>query len=100
MSDISAMTETGEIIDHKLQILVLERRNASRNMARFYVLAIEPTLYIGVKSHISCPDQRQAFMPDTRKGRRFRGKSRPLDNTKRCERWLAPKSVEKLPHKR
>jgi hypothetical protein len=39
MSDISAMTETGEIIDHKLQMLVLERRNASRNMARFYVLA-------------------------------------------------------------
>ena len=45
MSDISAMTETGEIIDHKLQMLVLERRNASRNMARFYVLAIEPTLF-------------------------------------------------------
>jgi hypothetical protein len=39
------MTETGEIIDHKLQMLVLERRNASRNMARFYVLAIEPTLF-------------------------------------------------------
>ena len=45
MSDISAMTETGEIIDHKLQMLVLERRNASCNMARFYVLAIEPTLF-------------------------------------------------------
>ena len=26
-------------------MLVLERRNASRNMARFYVLAIEPTLF-------------------------------------------------------
>jgi predicted DNA-binding WGR domain protein len=37
--------ETGEIIDHMLQMLVLERRNASRNMARFYVLAIEPTLF-------------------------------------------------------
>ena len=36
MSDIGAMTETGEIIDHKLQMLVLERRNASPNMARFY----------------------------------------------------------------
>jgi predicted DNA-binding WGR domain protein len=45
MSDISAMTETGEIIHHKLQMLVLERRNASSNMARFYVLAIEPTLF-------------------------------------------------------
>ena len=39
------MTETGEISDHKLQMLVLERRNAGRNMARFYVLAIEPTLF-------------------------------------------------------
>src|SRR5271165_1400481 len=28
---------------HKLQMLVLERRDASINMARFYVLAIEPT---------------------------------------------------------
>ena len=45
MSDIGAMTETGEISDHKLQMLVLERRNAGRNMARFYVLAIEPTLF-------------------------------------------------------
>ena len=45
MSDISAMTEAGEIADHKLQMLVLERRNAGRNMARFYVLAIEPTLF-------------------------------------------------------
>jgi predicted DNA-binding WGR domain protein len=39
------MTEAGEISDPKLQMLVLERRNASRNMARFYVLAIEPTLF-------------------------------------------------------
>jgi predicted DNA-binding WGR domain protein len=45
MSDIGAMTQTGENLDHRLQILVLERRNASRNMARFYVLAIEPTLF-------------------------------------------------------
>ena len=45
MSDITAITETSEIINHKLQMLVLERRNASRNMARFYVLAIEPTLF-------------------------------------------------------
>jgi predicted DNA-binding WGR domain protein len=29
----------------KLQMLVLERRDESRNMARFYVLAIEPTLF-------------------------------------------------------
>lgn len=29
----------------KLQMLVLERRDAARNMARFYVLAIEPTLF-------------------------------------------------------
>ena len=45
MSDISAMRETGEIIDRKLQMLVLERRNASCNMARFHVFAIEPTLF-------------------------------------------------------
>jgi predicted DNA-binding WGR domain protein len=29
----------------KLQMLVLERRDPSRNMARYYVLAIEPTLF-------------------------------------------------------
>ncbi len=29
----------------KLQMLVLERTDASINMARFYVLAIEPTLF-------------------------------------------------------
>ena len=121
MRDNSAMTETGEIVDHKLQMLVLERRNASCNMARFYVLAIEPTLFaemalvregevrgvvvastsiltvplprnlstigwlerrgadIGSESHISCPDRRQAFMPDTCKGHRFRGKWRPME---------------------
>jgi hypothetical protein len=45
MSDISAMTETGEIIDHKLQSWCSSAGMASRNMARFYVLAIEPTLF-------------------------------------------------------
>jgi predicted DNA-binding WGR domain protein len=45
MSDIRAMTETSGIAGYKLQMLVLERRDASRNMARFYVLAIEPTLF-------------------------------------------------------
>ncbi len=29
----------------KLQMLVLERRDEACNMARFYVLAIEPTLF-------------------------------------------------------
>ena len=43
--DNDAIKNTGEIVDHKLQMLVLERRNASCNMARFYVLAIEPTLF-------------------------------------------------------
>jgi predicted DNA-binding WGR domain protein len=31
--------------ERKVQMLVLERRDESRNMARFYVLAIEPTLF-------------------------------------------------------
>jgi predicted DNA-binding WGR domain protein len=31
--------------DDKLQMLVLERRDKIRNLARFYVLAIEPTLF-------------------------------------------------------
>jgi len=43
--DNSSMTDTGDIAAHKLQMLVLERRDPSRNMARFYVLAIEPTLF-------------------------------------------------------
>ena len=43
--DNGAMTEVGEIASHRLQMLVLERRDASCNMARFYVLAIEPTLF-------------------------------------------------------
>ena len=43
--DNGAMKEVGEVADHRLQMLVLERRDASCNMARFYVLAIEPTLF-------------------------------------------------------
>jgi len=39
------MKDTGQVVDHWLQMLVLERREPSRNMARFYVLAIEPTLF-------------------------------------------------------
>ena len=39
------MMDTGDVDDHRLQMLVLERRDPSRNMARFYVLAIEPTLF-------------------------------------------------------
>jgi hypothetical protein len=33
------MMDTGDVDDHRLQMLVLERRDPSRNMARFYVLA-------------------------------------------------------------
>jgi predicted DNA-binding WGR domain protein len=43
--DNGSMTDTGDMAAHKLQMLVLERREPSRNMARFYVLAIEPTLF-------------------------------------------------------
>jgi predicted DNA-binding WGR domain protein len=39
------MKEPGEPASNKRQMLVLERRDPSRNMARFYVLAIEPTLF-------------------------------------------------------
>ena len=39
------MTDADEHTRHKLQMLVLERRDGTRNMARFYVLAIEPTLF-------------------------------------------------------
>ena len=39
------MKNAGEVADHRLQMLVLERRVPSRNMARFYVLTIEPTLF-------------------------------------------------------
>jgi predicted DNA-binding WGR domain protein len=40
-----AMENAEHIADHKLQMLVLERRDSNCNMARFYVLAIEPTLF-------------------------------------------------------
>jgi predicted DNA-binding WGR domain protein len=43
--DNGSMTDKGDPASHKLQMLVLERRDASVNMARFYVLAIEPTLF-------------------------------------------------------
>ena len=43
--DNGSMTDKGDPVSHKLQMLVLERRDASVNMARFYVLAIEPTLF-------------------------------------------------------
>lgn len=39
------MENAGEPTDHKLQMLVLERRDKTCNVARFYVLAIEPTLF-------------------------------------------------------
>ena len=39
------MDNLGEIARRKLQMLVLERRDARCNKARFYVLAIEPTLF-------------------------------------------------------
>ncbi len=42
--DNEVMKTADKITDHKLQMLVLERRDKRRNMARFYVLAIEPTL--------------------------------------------------------
>jgi predicted DNA-binding WGR domain protein len=39
------MEKSARSPEGKLQMLVLERRDESRNMARFYVLAIEPTLF-------------------------------------------------------
>ena len=45
MRDNCVMMEADEVAGRKLQMLVLERRDASCNMARFYVLAIEPTLF-------------------------------------------------------
>jgi predicted DNA-binding WGR domain protein len=39
------MESADKFARHKLQMLVLERRDASRNLARFYVLAMEPTLF-------------------------------------------------------
>jgi len=31
--------------DYTLQVLVLERRDAFRNMARYYVLSVQPSLF-------------------------------------------------------
>ena len=45
MRDNCVMMEADEVAGRKLQMLVLERRDARCNMARFYVLAIEPTLF-------------------------------------------------------
>jgi hypothetical protein len=39
------MKNADEFARHKLQMLVLDRRDASRNIVRFYVLAIQPTLF-------------------------------------------------------
>jgi hypothetical protein len=38
-------SNAGKLAGRDLQMLVLERRDANRNMAHFYVLAIEPTLF-------------------------------------------------------
>jgi predicted DNA-binding WGR domain protein len=43
--DIRLMENAENCAERKVQILVLERRDENRNMARFYVLAIEPTLF-------------------------------------------------------
>ncbi|WP_244546628.1 WGR domain-containing protein [Bosea sp. OK403] len=42
---MSCMNSARETEPGKLQMLVLERRDDSCNLARFYVLAIEPTLF-------------------------------------------------------
>ena len=39
------MQSAAPVSDNALQLLVLERRDDSRNMARYYVLSIEPTLF-------------------------------------------------------
>ena len=43
--DIRPMENAENCAERKVQMLLLERRDKSRNMARFYVLAIEPTLF-------------------------------------------------------
>ena len=45
LARIVSMTNVREGASGKLQMLVLERIDPSCNMARFYVLAIEPTLF-------------------------------------------------------
>jgi hypothetical protein len=47
--DNGAMKNADKLAGHKLQMLMLERRDASRNMARFYVLAIEPTYVLAIE---------------------------------------------------
>ncbi|HEV7257295.1 MAG TPA: WGR domain-containing protein [Bosea sp. (in: a-proteobacteria)] len=42
---MSGMDSARDTDPGKLQMLVLERRDEACNMARFYVLAIEPTLF-------------------------------------------------------
>jgi len=39
------MEDAENCAERKVQMLVLERRDESRNMSRFYVLAIEATLF-------------------------------------------------------
>jgi predicted DNA-binding WGR domain protein len=39
------MSDLSKTAAHKLQMLLLENRDANRNIARFYVLAIDPTLF-------------------------------------------------------
>jgi predicted DNA-binding WGR domain protein len=39
------MQQVDECTDYTLQILVLERQDESCNMARYYVLSVEPTLF-------------------------------------------------------
>jgi hypothetical protein len=43
--DIRPMENAENCAERKVQMLLLERRDENRNMARFYVLAIEPTLF-------------------------------------------------------
>ena len=45
LDDSSEMSEVVDPKGQRLQMLVLERRDESRHMARFYVLALEPTLF-------------------------------------------------------
>ena len=39
------MQHADECADYTLQMLVLERRDESCNMARYYVLSVEPTMF-------------------------------------------------------
>jgi predicted DNA-binding WGR domain protein len=44
-SDDVAMSDARASFDPSLQLLVLDRRDATCNMARYYVLSVEPTLF-------------------------------------------------------